>query len=80
MIKPDGVKGNYFDNLVISLGENEGDYTAYILRYISGINKKSKATYKYQGMTGYIEHYPLTETSFGLDFIDNSFCDFLVYF
>ncbi len=63
--------GYYFDNLVIKLLDDEGDYEAYILRYTYG-GKYKEVDYEYYGLSGKIEHYPLTETSFGLDFIDTS--------
>ena len=73
MIKPSDQinEGNdyYFDNLVIKLLDSEGGYEAYILRYTYGGDYK-EVDYEYYGLSGKIEYYPLTETSFGLDFID----------
>ncbi|NMH89823.1 hypothetical protein [Flavivirga algicola] len=73
MIKPSTqtseVEEYYFDNLVIKVLGDKSDYEAYILRYTYGGEYK-EVDYEYYGLSGKIEHYPLTETSFGLDFID----------
>ncbi|NMH87624.1 hypothetical protein [Flavivirga algicola] len=75
MIKPSARtsvdSGYYFDNLVIKLLGDEGGYESYILRYTYGGEYK-EVDYEYYGLSGKIEHYPLTETSFGLNFIDPS--------
>lgn len=63
--------GYYFDNLTIKVEGNNEDYSAYILRYFYG-EETETPEYTYQGLSGYIEYFLLTETSFGLDFIDTS--------